>query len=299
MNQSSSFSSNEAPTKRPSWPWLVLVLVAVGIAAAWQFSSQRAAQPAPVVVNPQLRLTADPIEDKIDAFKAKMRDLLNKRSYAELERMAADGLRDKGCFENGEWHIRCLNESVAEGLQNNEADWDKREGCIRGWVAEYPKSVSARAAMVEFLTRRAWFYRGDKWASQVPQDAWPKFERYLKSAQQEFETARALEDKSPELYSRGLIVAKGLGLSKEYTLGVFYEGKKLFPEYRSLYTQIAYYLLPRWHGKRGEFESFLFQETRDVKDGDCIYTGTARRTRQCRGRSARRCSVHSLHESVG
>jgi hypothetical protein len=86
------------------------------------------------------------------------------------------------------------------------------------------------------------------------------FEARTAKAQQILQEATNLPTKSPMLWYTGLNLAVSRHWSLPDTFHFYVEGKKFEPEFWYLDTTIAYYLLPKWNGKPGDWEALAAQE---------------------------------------
>src|SRR5437868_4331307 len=123
--------------------------------------------------------------------------------------------------------------------------------------------------MVVFL-----FYR------YVTPDGVPKREFSRRQATvrvRELIDSEALKEKCPRSWSVMLTAALGLGADKPTFQTLFAEALKAEPANAGYYFQMAYYLLPRWHGNPNDTARFL-QEAADQiggDDGDLLYARVA------------------------
>ena len=83
------------------------------------------------------------------------------------------------------------------------------------------------------------------------------FEQRLAEAVSILKAAETLPEKCPRWWSVRLTTALGLSAEKEEYERLFAAAIKANPQYAGYYFDKCYYLLPRWNGEPGEWESFL------------------------------------------
>lgn len=122
-----------------------------------------------------------------------------------------------------------------------------------------------------------WRARGGGHAKTVSQEGWKIFHEHLKQAEGVLVAAKGLKAKCPRWWSARLQVALGLGAERAEYDTVFNEAIRAYPQYAVYYSRKSNYLLPRWHGKTGEWERFLSKAADEVggEDGDALYARVA------------------------
>lgn len=200
--------------------------------------------------------------------------LLSAQKYSELDALAEDFRKSGVCFEDGTWKLNLFYQAVSDlGAEARENDWETRLALLRHWFEKDTECITPRVAMARALVGYAWHARGDHWASEVPKDAWNPVSERVKEAYRILEAARALPEKCPGWYSAWMKMAMLAGTSREQYDQVFEEGLKSFPSYTPLYFSKTWYLLERWYGKRGEWESFAANSANTLggEEGDILY----------------------------
>lgn len=201
-------------------------------------------------------------------------ELMTRRDYKALDSMAARLRRDPRIFAQGDWPIIFFFDAVADlPDEATEADWQNRMEALREWFESDPACVTPRVAMARGLINYGWAARGSGFASSVPQDGWRLFRERITEAGRILRAAESLGQVCPVYYSTRLRVALVDGSSREQYDELFNEGIAAFPTFAPFYLVKANYLLPRWHGERGEWERFASSSADAVggEAGDMLY----------------------------
>jgi hypothetical protein len=207
------------------------------------------------------------------AFTRQMRTWLEDKRFADLEAMAA-GLRSAQTrWQTGLWKLP----DFYVGVTAQQGEYETVAPLLEEWIKAYPDSVTPRVAKAESLVNHAWAARGSDRAAEVKPEAWPVFEERLQQARAVIEEARGLPAQDPALDSVMQTVCLGLGkeFGRSHYEELFSRATAAFPEYYGYYFSKAHYLLPRWHGERGEWEAFAAEAADSSSEGDALYTRIA------------------------
>jgi WD40 domain-containing protein len=141
--------------------------------------------------------------------------------------------------------------------------------CVKlaAWHHQVPDSPTALVAVARAHIDWAWEARGPWLASSVTEEGWEKYHTQIAEARRLLEQAIEMGPKDGEAYRLMILVAMGEGWPMEQARATLDEGRKVDPTYFPMYVQFARYLLPRWHGKRGDIERFA-AETAELLPGD-------------------------------
>jgi hypothetical protein len=201
------------------------------------------------------------------ALCAQVKELYEKGDFAGLDALADKLLSTKKAFWNGDWYLEgFMTELESVGAdQRSNADYEKYIAVLNNWIKKSPKSATARAALVEAWVTYAWKARGNGYANTVTDDGWKLMRERLKKASAVADAAKDIH--APTLYVAEETLALGESWEKPKFNKVFDEGVKYNPDYDDIYYRKLYFLLPRWNGAQGEFESFL-SRTADKMGGD-------------------------------
>ena len=197
--------------------------------------------------------------------------LLAEKDFTGLDALAKKLRSNKIRFASGKWCIFSYYDTVASPLGTTADGWSKHDALLTNWCKASPKSVTALIARAEFLTSYAWQARGSGWANTVSPEGWQLFNQRLMNATELLAKARQFAEKDPHLWFIAQRAALGLGTARESYEKLFQEAVELEPNYYHYYEAKAQYLLPRWHGKPGEWETFAEESAKSSPLGLEVY----------------------------
>jgi hypothetical protein len=144
---------------------------------------------------------------------------------------------------------------------NDKPEWDLLFKALDGWVNAYPESPYSRLARARAFSSYAWAARGGGFAYTVTPEGWRLMRERLAAAREDLQAAQTRHgDDQPEFWSNTLRIARGLQNSSEDTLKLAQQAVGKFPEEPSLYAATCVYLLPRWHGRDGQWQKWLKEQ---------------------------------------
>ena len=205
---------------------------------------------------------------------AQTRRLLKERDTAGLEALADQLRNGRERLDGGTWILSTFY-CTATDLPESEAEINNAIEFYERWARERPTSITAQVCLVHALTSFAWEARGGGWASSVSDDGWRLFRERLARARKVFDRASALEEKCPGLFEAAQTVALGQGWSRDQYMAALAKAIKQEPSYGKYYTNACYWLLPRWHGKIGDFEKWIASQAdrypKEIGDGQYAF----------------------------
>ena len=209
------------------------------------------------------------------ADKAEVLRLLAEKRYVDLDAYVTEAAKHQPPFYGeGDSRLSKIYRHLSE-LDDKSPNrvWEEHIGKVEEWSAQFSSSVVPQIVLGSTWVNYAWKARGGDWASAVGKSSWKLFGERLAKARQILESAEKLPGKDPELYNALLWVAIGQGWSRPEMEAAFNKGIRINPNYFFLYETKARYLLPRWHGKPGDWERFATQaaDARGGEDGDLLY----------------------------
>src|SRR5438874_7514545 len=220
----------------------------------------------------KLKPTKDPVQEEIYAFRLKMRALYNNRRFAELEPVAAENRQTKAVFGNGSWRIAQFYESFACRREEPESMWQLHDRIHQDWIAQFPRSITARIAYADFFTDYAWHARGTAFADKVTEEGWRLFAERIGLAQKTLAESPGLPQKDPVWWRVALQVALGQHWPKNDYDRLVEKAKASEPKFWRYDIARAKSLLPRWYGDAGDWEDYAEQAAaRPDGLGDEIY----------------------------
>ena len=155
-----------------------------------------------------------------------------------------------------------------------ETEWETALARLSEWMELQPQSVTARVASAEMLLAYAWVARGTGAASEVTDRAWETASQRLQAASSALAEARRLGKPCPGWWSAALSIALLAKSDRAAYERLFKEAVRYEPTYEDFYITHAIYLLPRWHGTPGEWESWLDKTLPALPAGDELYART-------------------------
>jgi hypothetical protein len=240
--------------------WLLLPLILFGC-------SKKASIPFAVTI-------VETVEAKeVNDITNQAKDLFQAKDYDGLDALARKLRNSKECYASGTWKICFVYDSVDLSEEASDTEWTAHLAALQDWINARPDSITARVAMAKNLVSYAWKARNDDWADKVTEEGWQLFNQRLNQAVKVLNEARPLNEKCP--YWWFVLLTTDLGLSPErsqYDV-TFDEATRAWPNYMYYYNDRAYYLLPRWHGTEGEWESDLEKSADRIggEEGDLLY----------------------------
>jgi len=197
----------------------------------------------------------EPPGETTDQYRVRVRNLYNRSQFDALEAIANDARATKAHFANGSWKLFQIYNCLGCRDEEPEEMWQLHDRIHKAWIAAKPNSITARVAHADFFTTYAWHARGNDYADKVTPEGWRQFEERLQQARETLEKARELQPKCPMWWRVQMTVALGQSWSRADYDALFDEAKKFEPTFWSYDLARANYLLPRWHGKPGEWEA--------------------------------------------
>ncbi len=203
-----------------------------------------------------------------------VKELFKAGEYEKLDALAQQLRESKQEYVTGKRKLTAFYAALTDlDDQGPDAMWEFRIKELKHWAKGAPASPTPRVALADLLTKYAWKARGSGWANTVTEQGWKQFrDRLVESAKVLSEVAK-METKCPVLYSVAARVGLGLGFSTENYEKLFTEATQVDPAWLGPYFSKCYFLLPRWHGKPGDWEWFVLSEAASRKGdaGDIFY----------------------------
>jgi hypothetical protein len=127
--------------------------------------------------------------------------------------------------------------------------------------------------MARAYIRYAYDARGGGYADTVSESGWKLFGERIANAMRTLQVAAALPAKCPEWYVDMLLIAQNESWKREDARALFEEADKFEPGYYYYARHYAGYLLPQWHGEKGDTEQFVKEIADRVGEerGDTLY----------------------------
>ena len=219
----------------------------------------------------------NPLIDEVTPFGQALLAQLRAKKFSELERLEAELHSSKARFIGGDWKLFHFYETMSGKLLPTkvsiESDWQELIGLHKEWQAASPTSHVPSILLANTYAWYAWEARGTARAEKTSQYKFDRFTDRLNQAAFFLNQSRRLSTRDPHWFTVALMVARGLGWDKSRAYTLFNEAVEFEPLYQHSYSQMAIYLLPRWYGDEGEWETFSLEATGRVggPQGSAIY----------------------------
>ena len=218
------------------------------------------------------------LEGKADRhqFVVAIRQHLKRKDFDTIETLGQELHESHERFTDGTWMLDAFFGAFTLGTDRSSETFEERARTIADWKTRYPNSILPILVEARFRIDLAWKWRGSEVASKVTEEGWPHFREELAAARQILE-ANPQAKVSPEYFDEMQIIALGQAWNKEDYFRLFSEAVGREPDYYRFYSAAAYYLLPKWHGKKGDWERFAEEQRRKLGGaaGDALYTRIA------------------------
>jgi hypothetical protein len=194
--------------------------------------------------------------------REKVINCFNSDNFTELDDYAHKLRTEKIRNSYGEWKLFTLYQILSEPVavekpsQATEEEWQNYLDKFAKWINQNPSSITARIAYAGALVEYAWKARGGGYASEVTEDGWRLFKERIAKAEQILNEAKTISEKCPHWYTVMSHIATAQGWDIERYNKLFKEAISIEPLYEETYLTKASYLMPRWHGRKGDVEKF-------------------------------------------
>jgi hypothetical protein len=208
-------------------------------------------------------------------FASEIEQHLNKEEFDQLEELADKLTKSKERFPGGDWKLERFYEVIRPADDSNiKVDWDDRFAKLKKWTTQKPNSIYANIALASAQVGKAWELRGSGFVDTVSEKQMADFKDMLKQAETTLNKMPEKRKECPHWYRAMQGVGLGLGYDLETMTKYFEEAAAVEPLYWSSYEGHALYLLPRWHGKSGDWERFAQQASDKIggDEGDILYS---------------------------
>ena len=198
-------------------------------------------------------------EKERDNFRADIRSRVQQGDFNSLEAQATDYRSNKSRFPNGCWKLQAYYVAFGElSTKESDAAWLDQIKHLQQWAAQATNSITPLLALAEAYRGYGWFARGSDFADKVTDEGSRLLDERLGQSFACLRQAKKLLADEPDsaFYAIALRVCLGANVKREVYEKIFADGVAHTPDYTPLYEYKAYYLLPRWYGATGEWETF-------------------------------------------
>jgi hypothetical protein len=201
-------------------------------------------------------------------------ELISKRNYTELDKMADNLRKSKAQVANGAWHLWFFYEILSDlPCTATDTDWKARIDFFNGWINAKPDSITSTVALAECYASYAWCARGGGYADSVTEVGWKLYKERFQQAKQTLTRSKQLKQECPFWW----VCMQQVALAEGWELASY---NKLFddaishePGNITIYRNKVNYLLPRWFGNEGDWQKFALEVTDKIggEAGDILY----------------------------
>jgi hypothetical protein len=198
--------------------------------------------------------------------------ILKEEKFEELDCLADRARSTKERFPGGMWKLHELYKGLYSPVQYpvkhaTQEDWNILIRRLQRWIAERPKSVTARIALAWVYVDYADDTRGNGYANTVSESGWKLYGERTAEAKRILDEASALPTKCPEWYVAMQEVGQNQSWDVAEERALYDRATKFEPGYYYYARVFANILLPKWSGEPGDTEKFV-QEAADRLGGD-------------------------------
>ena len=239
---------------------------------------------------PRIAIADERLKDDITPFATALLEQLRAKKFTELEGIENDLRTSKARFAGGDWKLHQFYTALSGGLILRNAaidsDWLELIALQTEWRTASPKSPVPPLLLAMTYSGFGWDKRTSKRAKDVSQHRFDVFRDRLNQGAFYLNESRRLSTSNPQWFTAALRIAIGLGWAKDQATTLFNQAVALEPLYQHTYSVMAQFLLPRWYGDPGEWETFAAESTSRVggQQGSAIYHHIIVRISQSHGR---------------
>jgi len=210
-------------------------------------------------------------------YQDDIRKLFEQDKFEAIDQLADTARSTRARLPGGFWALHIIYAPLmlpAKGTYDtSEAEWIAQLDRLKRWVAQRPKSVTARVALAGAYLQYGWKARGGGFANTVTEDGWKLFHDRVDIAAQTLVDAFTLPTKCPEWYLTMQLVARAQDRDSDTLASIFQKAIAFEPDYQYFYRVQAESLLPKWGGEEGEMARFAGQIADRIggKQGDIAY----------------------------
>lgn len=213
------------------------------------------------VKNEKTLIHVEPISDtdsESQFFEELKKDFL-KKNFAAIEQKLADAQANKTRLSGGRWKGGdvgiVLHRPVGKSNPTDE-EWKQHLAVLEEWRAKSPGSIFPLVALAGSYKNYAWNIRGSGYAGSVKDENLESFRERIAQGAKYLALASQFPEKSLVYYEELLALGVHTGWSYEQFDEAFRQAIDFEPDCQDFYLAKAVYLLPRWHGKPGDWERF-------------------------------------------
>src|SRR4029450_1305976 len=218
--------------------------------------------------------------DEQAPFKARVRAMLERQQFGALDDLADALHRTKARFAGGDWKSFRFQEALgapADGCDDTDAHWTELLAVLRRWHEQRPGSLPAAIAIADASVGCGGKPRGTGFADAVTPEGWRLLRQRMGPAEGILMNAAGAAAKTPEWYRAMIHLGRVQSWERPRVDALFEQASTLEPPYLHVYSEMARYLTPRWHGAAGDWENMADRSAERLggREGSVIYSHIA------------------------
>jgi hypothetical protein len=206
--------------------------------------------------------------------------MLERKQFEALDDLADQLNRTKARFAGGDWKSYRFQEALGQpagGCDDTEAHWTELLAVLTRWHEQRPASMPAAIAIADASVGFGWKARGTGYRDTVTPDGWRLLGERMAPAAGILMNAAGAAPKTAEWYRAMIHLGRVQGWDRERVDALVEQAVTVEPQYLHLYSEMARYLLPRWHGDEGDWEDFAERSAERLggREGSVVYSHIA------------------------
>jgi hypothetical protein len=253
--------------------WTTVGLAAVAVAAympraAGYQESGGAAVPG---VN-----TPPPAADPQEPFKEEVRTLLRQQRFDRLDHLSDELVKTDARFPGGDWKSYRFQDALAKpplGKDASDDEWERHIAVLQRWHRARPDSMAAVLALTDAMIGYGWKARGGGYAATVTPEGWQLLHERTSDVDSLLAEMGRRVPRTPYWYCAMIDAGRMEGWDRKRVEALFDEAVALEPRYLHVYSAMARYLMPRWYGEEGDWETFAERSAERLggREGSVVY----------------------------
>lgn len=201
---------------------------------------------------------------------------VGQRDFAALSALEERFLKSHERTSSGLFKLQVYHDALAWSLGKTV---EPNTGCSRedapfiaGWSAASPDNPAPTIVEARIDVAQAYCLREGGFASDVAEDAWPRFNALIEGAERKLRARYLSLAVDPQYFVVMLKVLRSGGASLSLQRAMLAEAARREPYYGGIYSEGGTSFLPQWGGKPGDIELFArFAADQTRQEGQTYY----------------------------
>jgi len=224
--------------------------------------------------------TAPPAADPQEPFKEEARALLRQEQFERLDRLADELVATKARFPGGDWKSYRFQDTLgkpAGGDKVTDEEWERHIAILQRWHSARPDSMAAVLALTDAMVGYGWKARGGGFSDTVTAEGWRLLHERTAPVEGLLTDIGRRVPRTPDWYCAMIDAGRTHGWDRERVEALFEDAIALEPKYLHVYSAMARYLMPRWQGEEGDWETFAERSAERLggQEGSIVYSHVA------------------------